>query len=249
MDRFVRIISEKFNLKKPQKNEKNIFTIFSPIKASIETADMLSIDTELSIKLPENSTAFVATKFEGQEILKFIGPTFTKKRLWITLLNESYLNKYQINKGDVIGYLVIEPENIKTCYEPKKKPSRQKKRCPNNYLPENWETQWKSYFGKKRTSRRQTGFLNRYDFAYTGRNIVIQAGKVVPKIISQATGEINKIAQQRIDLVVCSSEAEIERVAPKIIRGAIEEVYKAPFRLLGNLGKEQFRKIKRKLFK
>ena len=65
MDRFVRIISEKFNLKKPQKNEKNIFTIFSPIKASIETADMLSIDTELSIKLPKNSTAFVATKFEG----------------------------------------------------------------------------------------------------------------------------------------------------------------------------------------
>ena len=140
MDRFVRIISEKFNLKKPQKNEKNIFTIFSPIKASIETADTLSIDTELLIKLPENSTAFVATKFEGQEILKIIGLIFTKKRLWITLLNKSYLNKYQINKGDVIGYLVIKPENIKTYYEPKKKLSRLKKRCPNNYLPKNWET-------------------------------------------------------------------------------------------------------------
>ena len=111
---------------------------------------MLSIDTELSIKLPENSTAFVATKFEGQEILKIISLTFTKKRLWIILLNESYLNKYQINKGDVIGYLVIKTENIKTYYEPKKKPSRQKKRCPNNYLPENWDTQWKSYFEEKK---------------------------------------------------------------------------------------------------
>ena len=150
MDGFVRIISEKFNLKKPQKSKKNIFTIFSPIKASIETADTLSIDTELSIKLPENSTAFVATKFKGQEILRIIGPTFTKKMVWITLLNESYLNKYQINNGDVIGYLVIKPENIKTYYEPKKKPSRQKKRCPNNYLPENWETQRKSYFEKKK---------------------------------------------------------------------------------------------------
>ena len=47
-------------------------------------------------------------------------------------------------------------------------------------------------------------------------------------MISQATGEINKIAKQRIDQVVRSRGAEIERVAAKIIRGAIEEVYKTP---------------------
>lgn len=41
----------------------------------------------------------------------------------------------------------------------------------------------------------------------------------------------------------------MEQIAPKIIKGAIEEVYKTPFRLLGNLGKKQFAKIKRKLFK
>ena len=81
---FVKIISEKYNLKKTQKNEKNIFTLYSPKKAIIEKADTLSIDTELLIKLPENSSAFVATKFEGQEILKIICPTSTKKRLWIT---------------------------------------------------------------------------------------------------------------------------------------------------------------------
>ena len=77
---FVSIISEKFNLKKAQKNEKNIFTIYSPKKAIIEKADTPLIDTELSIKLPENSSAFVATKFEGQEILKIIAPTSTKKK-------------------------------------------------------------------------------------------------------------------------------------------------------------------------
>ena len=65
--------------------------------------------------------AMVPTKFEGQEILKIICPTNTKKRLWITLLNESYLDKYYINKGEVIGYLVIEPDNIKTHYEETKK--------------------------------------------------------------------------------------------------------------------------------
>ena len=33
----------------------------------------MTIDTELSIKLPENSNAFLATKFEGQEVQKIIG--------------------------------------------------------------------------------------------------------------------------------------------------------------------------------
>ena len=102
----------------------------------------------------------------------------------------------------------------------------------------------------RRGNFRQTGgFLNRYDFAYAGRDTVNQVGKVAPKIITRATGEINKIAEQRINHIIRSGSSETERVAPKIIRGAIEEVYKTPFRLLGNLGKKQFEKIKRKIFK
>ena len=102
--------------------------------------------------------------------------------------------------------------------------------------------------GRKR--RRQTGgFLSRYDFAYAGRDVVNQAGKVAPGIISKATADINKIAKQRTDQVIRNGGAELERVAPKIIREAIEEVYKMPFRLLGNLGKKPFQKIKRRLFK
>ena len=131
-----------------------------------------------------------------------------------------------------------------------KNPSSQKKRCSDNYFPKDWEKNGRTTSKKRKTSLRQTGgFLNRYDFAYAGRDVVNQAGKVAPKLINQATGEINKIAQQRIDQVIRSGGAEIERVAPKIIKGAIEEVYKTPFRLLGNLGKKQFQKIKRKLFK
>ena len=105
--------------------------------------------------------------------------------------------------------------------------------------------------GKKRKiSQRQTGrFLNRYDFAYAGRDTVNQVGKIAPGIINKATSDINKIAEQRIDQVIKTGGAEIKRVAPKVIRGAIEEVYKAPFGLLGNLGEKQFQKIKRKLFK
>ena len=39
----------------------------------------------------------------------------------------------------------------------------------------------------------------------------------------------------------------MERVLPKILRGAIDDIYQTPFRLLGNFGKKQFEKIKRKL--
>ena len=133
---------------------------------------------------------------------------------------------------------------------PQKKKRRGRRRnLQITVYPKNGQSSGKTTFRKKRSRRQTGGILNRYDFAYTGRDIVNQVSKVTPKMISQATGEINKIAQQRIDQVVRSGGAEIERVALKIIRGAIGEVYKTPFRLLGNLGKKQFQKIKRKLFK
>ena len=131
----------------------------------------------------------------------------------------------------------------------KKKRRGRRRNLQITVYPKNGQSSGKTTFRKKRSRRQTGGFLNRYDFAYTCRDIVNQVGKVTPKMISQATGEINKIAQQRIDQVVRSGGAEIERVALKIIRGAIGEVYKTPFRLLGNLGKKQFQKIKRKLFK
>ena len=120
---FVSILSEKSNLKKLLKCEKNIFILYSPRKETIKTAD-----TELLIKLPENTTACLITKFEGQEIQKIIGPA--KKRLWITLLNESYFESYIIEKGSVLGYLVIELEDIKLYYATKKKKLQVKDEAP-----------------------------------------------------------------------------------------------------------------------
>ena len=147
---FVTILSEDFKLKEPKKSEKNIFTIYLPKKETNEKADTLAIDTRLSIKVPENVNVFLATKFEGQEIIKIIGPTTPRKKLWITLLNKSYFEKYTINKGDVIGYLIIEPEDIEVHYATKEKTSRHK--TPNNYLLKDWSKRWKSYFQKKKVS-------------------------------------------------------------------------------------------------
>ena len=76
---FVSLISEKYQLKQPKRSKNNIFTIYSQIKELIEEAGTVILDTEISIKLPENENAFLAAKFEGQEIQKIIGPTNSKK--------------------------------------------------------------------------------------------------------------------------------------------------------------------------
>ena len=83
--------------------------------------------------------------------------------------------------------------------------------------PKNGAKTGKSTGKKRRRSQQTGGFLNRYDFAYSGRDTVNQVGKIAPGIINKATSDINKIAQQRIDQAIRTGGAEIERVAPKII--------------------------------
>ena len=90
-------------------------------------------------------------------------------------------------------------------------------------------------------------FLTATIFAYAGRDVVNQAAKVAPGVIKAATNDINAIATDRINQVISQSGKEMERVLPKILRGAIEDVYQTLFILLGNFGKQQFSKIKRKI--
>ena len=59
--------------------------------------------------------------------------------------------------------------------------------------------------------------------------------------------DINAIATNRINQVISQGGKEMERVLPKILRGAIKDVYQTPFRLLGDFGKQQFNKIKREI--
>ena len=81
------------------------------------------------------------------------------------------------------------------------------------------------------------------------RDFVNQAAKVAPDIVKvkATTNDINNIATDRINQIMSQGSEEVECVLPKILREAIEEVYQTPFRLLGNFGKQQFNKIKRKI--
>ena len=94
--------------------------------------------------------------------------------------------------------------------------------------------------------RQVGGFLNCYYFPYAGRDTVHQAA---PGVIKAATDDINKIAEQRINPIISKGGAEVERVIPKILRGAIQDVYQTPFRLLGNCGKQQLNKLKQKILR
>ena len=102
---------------------------------------------------------------------------------------------------------------------------------------------------KPKTKRQLGGFLNRYDFAYAERYTVNQAAKVAPGVIKAATNDINEIAKNRINQIISQGSKEVELVLLKILRGAIKDIYQTPFRLLGNFGKQQLNKIKRKILR
>ena len=75
--------------------------------------------------------------------------------------------------------------------------------------------------------------------------MVNQAAKVAPKVIKAATNDINNIANGRINQIILQGGKEVERVLPKILRGAIEDVYQTPFRLLDNFVKQRLNKFKK----
>ena len=99
----------------------------------------------------------------------------------------------------------------------------------------------------RRRKQQRGGFLNRYGFSYAGRDTVNQVGKIAPGLIKNASSEINNLAQQRINQIIRRGGQETERVLPKIIRGANEDVYQTPFTMLGKFEKQQLQKIKLKI--
>ena len=55
--------------------------------------------------------------------------------------------------------------------------------------------------------------------------------------------------QKLINKNISQGSKKVEHIFPKILRGAIEDVYQMPLRLLGIFAKQQFNKIKRKMYR
>ena len=127
----------------------------------------------------------------------------------------------------------------------------------------------KSSISSRYRSRKQTGgVLSRYDFAYAGRDSVNQAACRVkkidpelinktfdraidfaPQVIRKASRELDAIAARRINQFTYNTGREVQRIAPGLIKRAIEELYKTPFRLLGQFGRNKHNQLKTRLYK
>ena len=105
---------------------------------------------------------------------------------------------------------------------------------------------------RRRKQIKQTGgWLNKYDFAYAGRDTVNRTVKHLdyraPIILKKVSGKTDKVLQRRISQIIKEGGAEIERVGPKILRGAAEDLYNTHFHLLGNFGRRKLAQLRRRL--
>ena len=126
-----------------------------------------------------------------------------------------------------------------SCYNGlQKKTKKRRRKCKN------------CFSSRYRSQRQSGGFLSRYDFAYAGRNQTFdRARDLAPNLIRTTSRELDAIAARRISQLTYTTGKEIQRIAPGIIRGAIEELYKTPFRLLGQFGRKKYKQLKAKVYR
>ena len=164
-------------------------------------------NTEVTVTSPKDSYGYFASKHKTDEIEQV---SSNSQRIWIGVIIKSPTEDIIIKKNKAFGIFVWESKGkigIKPETEIKKRQPCQK------------------YRKKLQTG----GFLNRYDFAYAGRDTVDQLGKVAPGIIKSASSVINNISQHRINQIIRQEGQEMKRVLPKILQEAIEDVYQTPF--------------------
>ena len=68
------VIFERDNqgVKKPQHLQKNIFIIYSPRTVTVETANCVKIDTNITLNLPKKQKHFLHQNSEGTKFVKLI---------------------------------------------------------------------------------------------------------------------------------------------------------------------------------
>ena len=66
--------------------------------------------------------------------------------------------------------------------------------------------------------------------------------------MDSATTGLDKVTAKRVEQLSQETGQTLKKVAPGLIRGTIEELYKTPFRLLGNLGRNKYNELKRNVF-
>ena len=113
-------------IKNPRHMKKNVFIIYSPKDVKVELGSYRRMDIEVAVFLSPNSNGFITSRFNGDELKEvFEG----KHHFWIEILNRSFEDNIVVKKNKPVGFLVIEPENLKFHYaQAMKKKNKTKKR-------------------------------------------------------------------------------------------------------------------------
>ena len=106
-----------------KKSGKELFILYSAWAIKIELASCRKIGTGITAFLPTNSSGFLTSKFRGDEINELF---HGKQRLWVEILNKPFEDHIEIKKGQPLGFLVVEPENLKFQHVPPKKKKAKK---------------------------------------------------------------------------------------------------------------------------
>ena len=72
------------------------------------------------------------------------------------------------------------------------------------------------------------------------------APKLVNQLMNKATTGLDDITAKRVEQISRETGRTLKQIAPDLIRGAIEELYKTPFCLLGKLGRKKYKSLKKK---
>ena len=177
MDGKITFEKDSVGVKNPRHLQRNVFLLFSSRQFKIEPASCRKIDTKVTASLPTNSKGFLTPKFREDKINELF---HGKHSFWVEILNKSFEDPIEFKKGELLGFLVVESEDLKFQYVLKKKKAKKEK---------------KSCILKMKKAGRS-------DFAYGGRDTVNQAAKVAPGEIKSAANDINNIAKQRIDQII-----------------------------------------------
>lgn len=165
--------------------------IYAPRKLRFPTSSYTEYNIEVIITIRNHCKAYFCSKYKINQFQS------DKNRLWIGILNKSFFKDIVIDRGNPLRFFIVESaQQYSVKHETKNRRSSTKKK----YRKRKWE-----------------GFLNRYHFAYAGRAVVNQFRKFVLRLMKIASSEINNIAQQGTNQVICQGRQEIERILPKKI--------------------------------
>ena len=151
----------------------------------------LRTNSNIVVILPNEHERYSTSLFKQDEVETIAG---IPHRSWVKILNRHVLRSIVIRKNKRIRFFAIKQgKNINVTHETatsKKKETNESKKISK---------------GKTQSG----SFLNWYDFAYAGRDVVDQLGKVVPDLIKNASSELNNVAQwQNIELIKLLAEGE-----------------------------------------